>query len=72
MKEEAEEANRWRTRRGGIEFISNAEEVVDEINDIDENEGEEMMDVLVMGIFKQMMEDGRIQEGMIGSVWPDR
>ena len=30
-----------------------------------------MMDVLVMGIFKQMTEDGRILAGMISSVWPE-
>ena len=71
VKEEAEQANRWITRRQGIEFISNAKEVIDEINNVEENEGEEMIDVLVMGIFKQMREDGRIQEGMIGSVCPE-
>ena len=41
------------------------------IDNIEENENEEMMDLLIMGIFKQMTEDGGIQEGMIGSVWPE-
>ena len=71
VKEELEQANRWKTRRHRIEFISNAKEVIDEIDNIEENEGEEMMDVLVKGIIRQMTEDGRIQEGMIGSVWPE-
>ena len=30
-----------------------------------------MMDVLVKRTIRQMTEDGRIQEGMIGSVWPE-
>ena len=44
MKEEIEQANRWRTRRKEIEFISHAKEVIDEIDNIEENEDDEMMD----------------------------
>ena len=70
VKEESEQAYRWRTRRQGIELISETKEVIDEIKNVEENQGEELIDVLVMGILKQIKEDGRIQEGMIDSVCP--